>query len=104
MEERKSELVRLLAQECGSIQDIHQLLKSLFKETIEQMLEAEMDEHLGYEKHSSMGDLSGNSRNGYNQKTLQTELGKAGCGSKLITVLFLFQISTVFSFNPPAIR
>jgi len=76
MEERKSELVRLLAQECGSIQDIHQLLKSLFKETIEQMLEAEMDEHLGYEKHSSMGDLSGNSRNGYNQKTLQTELGK----------------------------
>lgn len=74
--ERKNELVRLLAQECGSIQDIHQLLKNLFKETIEQMLEAEMDEHLGYEKHNPMGDLSGNSRNGYNKKTIQTEMGK----------------------------
>lgn len=74
--ERKNELVRLLAQECGSIQDIHQLLKDLFKETIEQMLEAEMDDHLGYEKHSPQGDLSGNSRNGYNKKTIQTEMGK----------------------------
>ncbi|MFB5764137.1 IS256 family transposase [Paenibacillus medicaginis] len=58
------------------MQDIQQLLKDLFKETIEQMLEAEMDEHLGYDKHSSMGDLSGNSRNGYNKKTIQTEMGK----------------------------
>jgi transposase-like protein len=41
------------------------------------MLEAEMEEHLGYEKHSPLGDLTGNSRNGYNTKTLQTQMGKA---------------------------
>ena len=36
--------------------------KKLFAGTIEQMLEAEMDEHLGYEKNSVAGNNSGNSR------------------------------------------
>ena len=71
------ELVSLLAKKCESMQDIHDMLKSLFSGAIEEMLEAEMDEHLGYEKHSPMGDLTGNSRNGYNTKTLQTQMGKA---------------------------
>jgi transposase-like protein len=71
------ELVNLIASKCESMQDIHDMLKSLFKGTIEEMLEAEMDEHLGYDKHSPLGDLTGNSRNGYNKKTLQTQMGKA---------------------------
>jgi putative transposase len=70
MHEKKKELVKLLAAECGSLDDIQNLLKDLFKDTIEEMLEAEMSEHLGYEKHSTEGDNSGNSRNGYNRKTL----------------------------------
>ena len=76
MQERKHELVELLSQECGSIQDVHSLLKELFKGTLEQMLEAEMDEHLGYDKHDNSGDHSGNSRNGYGSKTIQSDLGK----------------------------
>ena len=76
MDERKTELIKILAQECGSMNDIQSLLKSLFKGTIEEMLEVEMDEHLGYDKHSPEGDLSGNSRNGYNKKTIQTQMGK----------------------------
>ena len=76
MHERKHELVELLSQECGSIQDVHNLLKELFKGTLEQMLEAEMDEHLGYEKDDNAGDNTGNSRNGYGSKTIQTDLGK----------------------------
>ncbi len=76
MNERANELVKLLAQDCSSMQDVQEMLKNLFKGTVEQMLEAEMDEHLGYEKHSPLGDLSGNSRNGYNQKTIQTSMGK----------------------------
>lgn len=76
MNERERELVKLLAEQCSNMQDVQQLLKNLFKGTIEQMLEAEMEEHLGYEKHSSAGDGSGNSRNGYNKKTLQTEFGQ----------------------------
>jgi transposase-like protein len=77
MNEKARELVGMLAQECESMQDIQELLKNLFKGTIEEILECEMDEHLGYDKHSSVGDLSGNSRNGYNKKTIQTQMGKA---------------------------
>lgn len=68
-------LAALLPEECQSIEDVHQVLKELFKGTLESMLEAEMEEHLGYEKHSNTGDLSGNSRNGYNTKKIQSELG-----------------------------
>jgi transposase-like protein len=77
LNEKTRELVGLLAQECDNMQDIQDLLKTLFKGTIEEMLESEMDEHLGYDKHSPLGDLSGNSRNGYNRKTIQTQMGKA---------------------------
>ena len=77
MNEKAKELVSLLAQECDSMQDIQNLLKNLFKGTIEEMLESEMDEHLGYDKHSPLGDLTGNSRNGYNKKTIQTQMGKS---------------------------
>lgn len=42
----------------------------LFAQTMEAMLEAEMTEHLGYERYASQGRNSGNSRNGYSQKKL----------------------------------
>jgi len=74
--EKAKELVALLAEECTSMGDVQAMLKSLFKSTIEQMLEAEMEEHLGYEKHSILGNNSGNSRNGYGKKTIKTELGE----------------------------
>jgi transposase-like protein len=50
-------------------------IKKMLKGTIEQMLEAEMIQHLGYEKHSSVGDNNGNSRNGYKAKQLKTSEG-----------------------------
>lgn len=77
MNEKAKELAGLLAQECDSMQDIQDMLKTLFKGAIEEILEAEMDEHLGYDKHSVAGDLTGNSRNGYNKKTIQTQMGKS---------------------------
>jgi transposase-like protein len=46
---------------------------TLFKQGIEEMLQSELDEHLGYPKHSKQGDNSGNSRNGSFQKTISTE-------------------------------
>jgi putative transposase len=76
MHEKAKELVGLLSTECENLEDVQVLLKTLFKGTIEQMLEAEMEEHLGYEKHSATGNGSGNSRNGYGTKTLKTELGE----------------------------
>ena len=66
-----------LATECKSTGDIQELLKTLFSGTIEQILEAEIDEHLGYEKHSIQGNNSGNSRNGYGKKIIQSEYGES---------------------------
>jgi len=77
MNERAKELVELLSSECENLEDVQAMLKYLFKGTIEDMLEAEMDEHLGYEKNDVLGNNSGNSRNGYGKKTLKTELGES---------------------------
>lgn len=76
MEAREKELVELLSGRCKNLGDVQAMLKTLFSGTIEQMLEAEMEEHLGYERHSAAGNNSGNSRNGYGKKTLKTELGE----------------------------
>ena len=46
-------------------------MKELHTRVYDQMLEAEMDNHLGYEKHSNQGDHSGNSRNGSYKKQIQ---------------------------------
>ena len=45
------------------------IIKQLTGRIPQRALEAEMTEHLGYEKHSSAGDNSGNSRNGHTEKT-----------------------------------
>jgi putative transposase len=73
--EKEKELVGLLMNDCQSTGDIQSKLKRLFAGTIEQMLEAEMDEHLGYEKHSVEGNNTGNSRNGYNHKNIVSDYG-----------------------------
>ena len=62
LDEREMELVKLLMADCQTTGDIQAKLKRLFAGTIEQMLEAEMDEHLGYKKNSVAGNNSENSR------------------------------------------
>lgn len=51
------------------------LLKQLTKAVLERAMQAELTDHLGYEKHDSSGDNSGNSRNGKSRKTLKGEFG-----------------------------
>jgi transposase-like protein len=48
-------------------------LKDLFTETIQEMLEAEMDTQLGYGKHEVRAKLTPNSLNGKSQKTVVSE-------------------------------
>lgn len=52
------------------------LFMDLRKKLMERVLDAEMESHLGYAKHSSEGNNSGNSRNGYRKKTILTDDGK----------------------------
>ena len=51
------------------------LLNQLTKTVLETALDAEMTEHLGYDKHDPAGRGSGNSRNGTRVKTVLTEIG-----------------------------
>lgn len=51
------------------------LLASLQKAVLERALDAELTEHLGYERGDAAGNGSGNSRNGTTPKTLHTETG-----------------------------
>ena len=51
------------------------LLTGLTKTVLETALEAEMSEHLGYDKHNPVGRNRGNSRNGTRTKTVLTEIG-----------------------------
>ena len=56
--------------------DLAQLSREILSITVQAALNAEMDEHLGYSKHSPDGYNSGNSRNGYNRKTLKGDHGE----------------------------
>ena len=52
------------------------LLKQLTAALVERALNAELSEHLGYEKNSPAGRGSGNNRNGTSSKTLKTDKGE----------------------------
>jgi hypothetical protein len=56
------------------------LLNQLTKNVLETALEAEMTEHLGYDKHDPTGRTGGNSRNGTRSKTVLTEIGPVQIG------------------------
>ena len=52
------------------------LLKQLTKQLLERAMAAEMTEHVGYDKHDSAGNNSGNSRNGKSAKTIKGTFGE----------------------------
>jgi putative transposase len=56
--------------------ELNTFMEELYGRAMEQMLEGELDSHLGYEKHSAEGINTGNSRNGKTSKTVKTTLGE----------------------------
>jgi putative transposase len=70
------ELIDELLKQGRKPEDIQSLLKQLTKAVVERAMQAEMKEHLGYEKHDPVGANSGNSRNGVTRKTLRGEFGE----------------------------
>ncbi|MBU3114865.1 IS256 family transposase [Clostridium lacusfryxellense] len=50
-------------------------MKSMFKDILQETLEAEMDSQLGYDKYDISEKRTLNSRNGYSKKTVKSELG-----------------------------
>ena len=76
MSEGKKNIIAALLQEYDiqSAEDIQDALKDLLGDTIKEMMEAEMDEHLGYESYERSENP--NSRNGYKQKQIRSKYGK----------------------------
>ena len=70
------ELAKKLAKDLKTDKDLSVLSRALKKVAVEAALEAEMDEHLGYEKHQAKGRGSGNSRNGKSTKRLKGDHGE----------------------------
>ena len=75
MTDGKRQIIQQLLTEydINSAEDIQEALKDLLGGTIKEMMEAEMDEHLGYEK--SERSSNDDSRNGYKKKTVNSSYG-----------------------------
>lgn len=69
--------IRELLQTSGvsSMDDIQDLFKETIAEFMENGLDAELDEELGYSKYDYRNKETGNSRNGHSSKTLRTSFG-----------------------------
>ena len=77
MSEGKKNIIASLLQEYDikSAEDIQDALKDLLGGTIQSMLEAEMDDHLGYAPYERTENT--NSRNGTKRKTIRSKYGES---------------------------
>jgi len=77
MPDLSKELLRkyVTEQNFSNADEVLAALKDLFKDVLQEALEAELDESLGYGKHEVSGKGLNNSRNGYSKKTVKSELG-----------------------------
>jgi transposase-like protein len=73
MDTNKINLPKDFFKQFKNKEEFHAFFQSLFKDGVEAMLQAELDEHLGYEKHAREGFNTGNSRNGISKKTVKSE-------------------------------
>ena len=69
------------SQQFESTADVMAAMKEMFADVIQQVMECELDNMLGYEKSQRMGEadeneVSKNYRNGYSKKRVKTQLGE----------------------------
>lgn len=75
--ERKELIQNLMSQyQPESVKDIEDMLKDLLGDALQGMLEAELDDELGYSKYDYGSKDTDNSRNGYSKKTVTSSRGK----------------------------
>ena len=69
------------SQKFSSTTEVMVAMKEMFKDVLQQVMECELDNKLGYEKSERISDndeiaVSKNYRNGYSQKTIKSQLGE----------------------------
>ena len=62
-------------QNFTSPDDVLSAMKDMFKDVLQESLEAEMDTQLGYDRYDISEKQTQNSRNGYSKKTIKSQLG-----------------------------
>lgn len=73
---RKEKLRELMSEmQVKDMNDINSLFKEMVGDILENGLEAELDEELGYSKYDYRNKDTSNSRNGYSSKTMKTSFG-----------------------------
>lgn len=70
--QEKLKNVKSLSDLTGSNGVVHEIIKS----TVERILKAEQEAHLGYEPYKKVDSENDNSRNGYSKKTIKTSSGE----------------------------
>ena len=74
--ERKAFINSLLEHyQPSDAKDVQEMLKDLLGDTLQGMLEAEMDDHLGYSKYDYQNKETTDSRNGFSKKTVTSSMG-----------------------------
>ena len=83
MEKAPADLMKeyVNSQKFTSTTEIMEAMKAMFGDVLQQVMEAELDTKLGYEKsertsNDDENDLSKNYRNGHSKKTVKTQLGE----------------------------
>ena len=60
----------------NSVADVYSLLRESFKDILQELMEAELDATLGYEKNQKGEVQTSNKRNGHSPKTLKSQYGE----------------------------
>ena len=83
MEKAASELLKeyVKSQKFTSTGEVMEAMKEMFADVLQQVMSAELDTTLGYEKSERLSQngensVSKNYRNGYSEKTVKTQLGE----------------------------
>ena len=71
-------LIRQLLGTYGpeNTEDVHTMVKDLLGDTLQEMLEAELDEELGYTRYDYKNKETANRRNGHSKKNVTSSMGK----------------------------
>lgn len=72
--EQVKEVIKLYG--VKTVEDAHNAVKDIFKDVIQNTLEAELDTQLGYGKYDYKNKQTKNSRNGSSDKTVRSSLGE----------------------------
>ena len=73
----REELKKLLKEKgVKSLDDFNAFMREISKDVVETLLEGELTDHLGYEKHDQKA--TDNARNGFTPKAVKSKFGEIG--------------------------